>query len=140
MSSEVKKAQTATAADGDTIFGKIARKEVPAKIVYEDDQCLAFDDVSPQAPVHFLLLGHLLYVAKKVADEKGLKDGYRLVINNGREDLCQHWCRHRGGEQIKWTDVVNSALRRMRNATVFDALGRNPKWTRRPLDTSRAGL
>ncbi|KAL7058117.1 hypothetical protein AAHC03_017190 [Spirometra sp. Aus1] len=124
MSSEVNKAQTATAADGDTTFGKIARKEVPAKIVYEDDQCLAFDDVSPQAPVHFLvipktpikmlssaedkdepLLGHLLYVAKKVADEKGLKDGYRLVINNGREG-CQsvyHLHLHvMGGRQMGW--------------------------------------
>lgn len=40
----------------DTIFGKIIRKEIPAKIIYEDDICLAFDDVSPQAPVHFLLV------------------------------------------------------------------------------------
>ncbi|VDM05311.1 unnamed protein product [Schistocephalus solidus] len=56
MSSEVEKAQTAVPAGGDTIFGKIARKEIPAKIVYEDDQCLAFDDISPQAPVHFLVI------------------------------------------------------------------------------------
>ena len=41
---------------GDTIFGKIIRKEIPATIIYEDDQCLAFNDVSPQAPIHFLVI------------------------------------------------------------------------------------
>ncbi len=41
---------------GDTIFGKIIRKEIPAKIIFEDDQCLAFHDVAPQAPVHFLVI------------------------------------------------------------------------------------
>jgi histidine triad (HIT) family protein len=86
----------------DTIFGKIARGEAPAKVVYEDDRALAFHDASPQAPTHILviprrpieklataeendesLLGHLLLVARKVAADAGLED-YRLVVNNGR--------------------------------------------------------
>jgi histidine triad (HIT) family protein len=87
----------------DTIFSKIIRREIPAQIVYEDDQALAFRDVSPQAPVHILvipkkpipklseadatdqaLLGHLLLVAGKVAAQENLS-GFRLVINNGAE-------------------------------------------------------
>lgn len=55
MADEVAKAQTA-APGGDTIFGKILRKEIPAKIIYEDDKCMAFHDVSPQAPTHFLVI------------------------------------------------------------------------------------
>lgn len=89
---------------GDTIFGKIIRREIPANIVYEDDLCLAFRDVAPQAPVHILvipkkplpnlisagpedqaLLGHLLLIAKQVAAQEGLENGYRLVINTGEE-------------------------------------------------------
>jgi len=85
----------------DTIFGKIARGEVPAQRVYEDDHAIAFRDVNPQAPTHLLviprrpierldaagdgdaaLLGHLLLVAKRVAADAGLDD-FRLVINNG---------------------------------------------------------
>ncbi|MBD2104232.1 HIT domain-containing protein [Leptolyngbya sp. FACHB-261] len=86
----------------DTIFGRIIRREIPAEIVYEDDLALAFKDVNPQAPVHILvipkqpipqisqaqpedqlLLGHLLLTAQKVANQAGLDEGYRLVINNG---------------------------------------------------------
>ena len=55
MSEEVKLAQAA-APGGDTIFGKIIRKEIPANILYEDDKCLAFHDVTPQAPKHFLVI------------------------------------------------------------------------------------
>ena len=85
----------------DSIFGKIARGEIPAKIVFEDDRAVAFHDVNPQAPTHLLviprepierlahaeagdepLLGHLLTVAARVAAEAGLED-YRLVVNNG---------------------------------------------------------
>src|SRR5687768_14604561 len=85
-----------------TIFKKIIDKEIPADIVYEDERCLAFRDVHPQAPTHVLvipkkeiarvseaapedaeLLGHLLLVGGKVAAQLGLKDGFRLVINNG---------------------------------------------------------
>jgi histidine triad (HIT) family protein len=85
-----------------TIFGRIIRREVPADIVYEDDLCLAFRDVNPQAPTHVLvipkkeisrlvdavpedqaLLGHLMLAANKVARELGVAEAYRLVINNG---------------------------------------------------------
>ena len=84
-----------------TIFKKIIDKEIPAKIVYEDEHCLAFHDVKPQAPTHILiipkkeipkmaamegadkkLIGHLYWVANEVAKKEGLTD-YRLVVNNG---------------------------------------------------------
>jgi histidine triad (HIT) family protein len=85
----------------DTIFAKIVRREIPADIVYEDDEVLAFRDLNPQAPVHVLfipkraiatlddaapgdaeLLGKLLLAAASYARELGLsKDGYRAVIN-----------------------------------------------------------
>ncbi|MDH3608477.1 MAG: histidine triad nucleotide-binding protein [Gammaproteobacteria bacterium] len=86
----------------ETIFDKIISKEIPAEIVYEDDQCLAFKDVNPQAPVHILIipkksiakiadadvqdqniLGYLMLKAGEIADELGVKDAFRLVINNG---------------------------------------------------------
>lgn len=86
----------------DTIFGKIARGEMDANIVYEDDQCLAFKDLYPAAPMHILLiprkpiarlcdaqtedqllLGHMMLTATKVAELEGLGDKYRLVVNNG---------------------------------------------------------
>ncbi|CAG9766316.1 unnamed protein product [Ceutorhynchus assimilis] len=101
MGDEVELAQSASPSE-DTIFGKILRKEIPCKFIYEDEQCVAFDDVNPQAPVHFLviprkaisqlskaedtdeaLLGHLLIVAKKVAAQRGLDKGFRIVINDG---------------------------------------------------------
>ncbi len=85
-----------------TIFGKIIRREIPADIVYEDDQCLAFRDVNPQAPTHVLLIpkreiprladagesdqvlmGHLLLTAGKIARQLGVGDAFRLVVNNG---------------------------------------------------------
>ncbi len=86
----------------ETIFAKIIRREIPADIVYEDDRCLAFRDVNPQAPVHILvipkqaiarlvdaaesdeaLLGHLLLTANKVAMDEGIGDAFRVVVNNG---------------------------------------------------------
>lgn len=85
-----------------TIFTKIINKEIPADIVYEDDLCLAFRDINPQAPVHILLipkkqlphlndaetndqelLGHIMLVAAKVAADEGVADAFRLVLNNG---------------------------------------------------------
>jgi histidine triad (HIT) family protein len=85
-----------------TIFTKIINREIPADIVYEDDLCLAFRDINPQAPVHILiipkktipqlndaaaadqaLLGQLMLVAQKVADREGVADAFRLVLNNG---------------------------------------------------------
>ena len=86
----------------ETIFAKIIRREIPADIVYEDDRCLAFRDVNPQAPVHILvipkqpiarlvdagendeaLLGHLMLAAGKVAADEGIGDAFRVVVNNG---------------------------------------------------------
>ena len=88
---------------GDTIFGRILRGEIPCDEVYSDERCLAFRDVAPQAPVHVLviprkpieslrevepadeaLLGHLLLVAAKVAQQEGL-EAWRTVINSGAE-------------------------------------------------------
>ena len=83
------------------IFCKIVQRKAPAKIIYEDDECLAFEDAHPQAPVHFLvipkrhietildadeeLLGRLTRKAADLAKEKGLaKDGFRTVINCNR--------------------------------------------------------
>ena len=85
----------------DTIFGKILSGEIPCDEVYSDEQCLAFRDVAPHAPVHVLviprkpieslrsgaaedapLLGHLLLVAARVAKQEGLDD-FRTVINSG---------------------------------------------------------
>lgn len=123
MADEVAKAQTA-APGGDTIFGKILRKEIPAKIIYEDDKCMAFHDVSPQAPTHFLviprkpiarlseaadgdaeLLGHLMIKARQVAKDIGLTNGYRLVVNDGKDGAQSVFHLHihvLGGRQMQW--------------------------------------
>jgi histidine triad (HIT) family protein len=107
---EVKRAADASLGPhrGDTIFGKIASGEIPAKFIYEDDQCVAFHDINPQAPIHVLiiprkpipqlsksqdsdeqLLGHMLVTARKVGELLNVDStGYRLVINDGR-DGCQ---------------------------------------------------
>ena len=93
----------------DNLFQKILDRQIPADIVYEDDQCLAFRDVNPQAPVHVLiiprkvipthaditeedreLLGHLHLVAAKLAEQLKLQDGYRLVMN----------CKERAGQTV----------------------------------------
>ena len=90
-----------------TIFKKIIDHESPADIVYEDDQCLAFRDISPQAPTHILvipkkeitavdalteedqmLVGHIFLVIRKIAKDEGLTDGFRVVTNNG-QNACQ---------------------------------------------------
>jgi histidine triad (HIT) family protein len=86
----------------DTIFGKIIRGEIPSKFLYEDEHCIAINDINPQAPVHVLvipkrgiprlvdaqpddqaLLGHLLLAAGKVAAQLGVSDAFRLIVNNG---------------------------------------------------------
>ena len=109
---------------GKTIFKRIIDKEIPAKIAYEDDLCLAFHDVNPQAPTHVLvipkqeipslsqltaedqtLLGHLLLVMQKLAGELGLDGGYRVVINCGPDggQSVDHLHLHLlGGRQLKW--------------------------------------
>ena len=86
-----------------TLFEKIAAREIPADIIYEDDLCICFKDISPQAPIHLLIvpkkpiiriaeaemddqetLGHLLLTARKVAEQEGFAQaGFRTVINNG---------------------------------------------------------
>ena len=108
----------------DTIFGKIIRGEAPATIVYEDDQCMAFRDLFPAAPTHILLiprkpiprlcdatsedqalLGHLMLVASKVAEQEGLGDKYRLVVNNGADagQTVFHLHLHIiGGRELQW--------------------------------------
>ena len=88
----------------ETIFSKIIRKEIPADIVFQDEQVTAFRDINPQAPVHILiipnkliptvndvtpedegLLGHLFVVARQVAEQEGIAaDGYRLLVNCGQ--------------------------------------------------------
>jgi histidine triad (HIT) family protein len=88
-----------------TIFKKIINKEIPAKIIFEDDLCLAIHDIAPQAPVHILvipkkelrsmneavptdqnLLGHLLLVAKNLAEQFGIHEkGYRLTFNTNAD-------------------------------------------------------
>ena len=86
----------------DTLFTKIINRQIPADIVYEDDQCLAFRDINPQAPVHVLLvpkkpiamlasaqaedealLGHLMLAVGTVVRQLGVDNAFRLVINNG---------------------------------------------------------
>jgi histidine triad (HIT) family protein len=93
----------------DNIFQKIIDRQIPAKIIYEDEQCLAFHDVNPQAPVHVLiiprkvirthadlteadqaLLGHLHLIAVRLANQLGIEDGYRIVIN----------CKEKAGQTV----------------------------------------
>ena len=88
----------------DCLFCKIIAGEIPSKKVYEDETCYAFYDIDPQAPVHFLVvpkqhisgpsavneancavIGHIYAVIAKLADELGLKDGYRVVANDGKD-------------------------------------------------------
>jgi histidine triad (HIT) family protein len=108
-----------------TIFEKIIARQVPAKIVYEDEHVLAFHDVDPKAPLHLLivpkkliarigeatgddqsLLGHLLLKAAHVATLVGINEsGYRLVINHGRNggESVPHLHVHLlGGRPMKW--------------------------------------
>ena len=107
-----------------TLFEKIAAREIPAGIVYEDDLVLAFRDINPQSPVHVLivpkrpipriaeagpddqaLLGHLLLKAAAVAKQLGLANGYRLVINNGAdggETVPHLHCHILGGRHLAW--------------------------------------
>jgi len=108
----------------ETIFSRIIRREIPARIVHEDDLSLAFHDVAPQAPIHVLvipkkpiaslaaaqaddapLLGHLVAVATQLARTLGLDDGYRLVVNCGRDggQSVDHLHIHLlGGRQLGW--------------------------------------
>ncbi|MFA7232834.1 MAG: histidine triad nucleotide-binding protein [Terrimicrobiaceae bacterium] len=106
-----------------TLFEKIIAREIPADIVFEDDRCLAFRDISPQAPVHILLvpkrviprvaettpadaelLGHLIVTAGTIAKSEGIA-GFRLVINNGADggETVPHLHLHLlGGRPMTW--------------------------------------
>lgn len=108
-----------------TIFKKIIDKEIPAKIVYEDDLCLAFRDTQAQAPTHILLipkkeirsmaevtpedqkvLGHMMVKASEIAAKEGLaKSGYRLVVNtndDGGQSVHHLHIHILGGRAMTW--------------------------------------
>lgn len=110
-----------------TLFQKIADKEIPADIIYEDDVCIAFNDISPQAPVHVLLvprkpiprigaaaeedqstLGHLMLMVGKIARQLGIDDtdkGFRVVMNhgsNGGETVPHLHIHILGDRKLEW--------------------------------------
>ncbi len=107
-----------------TLFEKIIQREIPADIVYEDDQVLAFRDINPAAPTHILvipkkpiprigaaenedqsLLGHLLLKAAEIAKTLKLENGFRLVMNNGPdggESVPHLHCHILGGRSLQW--------------------------------------
>jgi histidine triad (HIT) family protein len=108
----------------ETLFTKIIKREIPADIVYEDELAIAFKDIHPQAPVHILvvpkqpiakladaesqdhrLMGHLLLTVKRVAEQAGLTNGYRVVINSGEDggQTVYHLHLHiLGGRKMTW--------------------------------------
>lgn len=107
-----------------TIFKRILDREIPAEVIHEDDHCIAFRDVNPQAPTHVLIIprkeipslaelsdedqalaGHLLLTASKLAATLGLSDGYRTIINCGRDggQTVDHLHVHLlGGRRLDW--------------------------------------
>ena len=107
-----------------TIFKKIIDGEIPADIIFEDDLCLAFRDINPQAPTHVLviprkeiasldpladedqsLIGHLYLVIRNLARELGLANGYRVIVNSGRDggQTVNHLHFHLlGGRSLQW--------------------------------------
>lgn len=109
----------------DCLFCKIAAKQIPAKIFYEDDKVLAFRDINPQAPVHFLvipkqhlatlndvqeehaaLVGHMIFSARKLAEAESIADGgYRLVMNcnnDGGQTVYHIHLHVLGGRSMHW--------------------------------------
>ncbi|XP_074583482.1 14 kDa zinc-binding protein [Curcuma longa] len=124
--SEKEAALAAVPTDAPTIFDKIIKREIPSTVVYEDDKALAFRDITPQAPTHILIipkvkdgltglskaeerhieiLGHLLYIAKVVAKQEGLEEGFRIVINDGPNGCQSVYHLHihlLGGRQMNW--------------------------------------
>ena len=107
-----------------TIFQKIIGREIPADIIHEDEVCIAMMDIQPQAPFHALIipkkliarvsladetdqqiLGHLLLTARKVAQEHNLEQGFRIIINNGKDggETVPHLHVHLlGGRKLSW--------------------------------------
>ncbi len=111
--------------DAGNIFAKIIRKEIPAEIVFENEQVVAFEDINPVAPIHILvipkveiptinecqeehkeIIGEMVLVAKKIAEEKGFaENGYRLVINtmdDGGQEIYHLHLHLLGGRRHKW--------------------------------------
>jgi histidine triad (HIT) family protein len=110
-----------------TLFEKIIAREIPADIIHEDARCIVFRDINPQAPIHLLIvpkkpiprvgeaveddetvLGHLLLVAGRVAEDLGIRSigkGFRLVINHGANggEAVPHLHIHLlAGRQMEW--------------------------------------
>ena len=107
-----------------TLFERIIDREISANILFEDDHCIVFRDINPQAPTHVLvvprkpipslnevaadeaeLIGHLVQVARQIATDEGLSDGYRVVINCGSDggQSVDHLHVHLlGGRKMKW--------------------------------------
>ncbi|MCX6147750.1 MAG: histidine triad nucleotide-binding protein [Candidatus Kapabacteria bacterium] len=109
----------------DSIFTKIIKREIPASIVYEDDEIIAFNDISPQAPIHIVivtkmqietlndlnsdnayLIGKIALAAKQIAKDKGIdKSGYRLIMNcndDGGQTVFHIHCHLLGGKKLSW--------------------------------------
>eukprot|EP00949_MAST-11_sp_MAST-11-sp1_P003737 g3737.t1 len=120
-------AAAAAVDDGEpTIFDKIVNKEIPSTVVLETEDVLAFRDVNPVAPTHVLvipkkrdglarianaeerhvsILGKLMLAAKQVAEKEGLGDGYRIVVNDGKNGCQSVYHLHLhviGGKQLTW--------------------------------------
>ncbi|WP_226667732.1 histidine triad nucleotide-binding protein [Microbulbifer aggregans] len=114
-----------------SVFSQIIAGDIPAKRIFEDEQCIVIEDRSPQAPTHLLiiprkplvsvadaqkddapLLGHLLWVASELARKLGLEDGFRLVINNGRG----------AGQTVFHLHIHLLAQRKMREAGLAQGL------------------
>jgi histidine triad (HIT) family protein len=120
----------------DTIFTKIINKEIPADILYEDELALAFSDINPQAPIHFLVIpkkpiatindihaqdkeivGHLYWVAALLAKKKGFaQDGYRAVMNcneNGGQTVYHIHLHVLAGKTMGWPPYTNQVKPRL---------------------------
>lgn len=105
-----------------TLFTKIINREIPADIVYEDEHVVGFRDIDPKAPVHIVIVPraeipgaahvpeegdhqHLINAARKIAEQEGLTNGYRLVINQGEDggQSVDHLHMHLlGGRKLTW--------------------------------------
>ena len=108
----------------ESLFTKIKNGDVPGNILYQDEHCFAIEDINPQAPVHILiipikeiekvsdasdedinLLGHLVYVSKKIAQDHNLDNNYRLIINNGTgagQSVFHIHIHLLGGRDLSW--------------------------------------
>jgi histidine triad (HIT) family protein len=108
----------------DCLFCKIGEKKIPSRLVYEDDEVFAFEDIQPQAPIHVLIcprkhivslteataqdaamLGNLQLIAAKLAKDRTLTDGYRTVLNNGRgagQSVFHLHLHLLGGRDFRW--------------------------------------